>query len=101
MRTRMAWPLALIVLAAAAFATWSLIHGQDPAPQPPRPAPAPAPPAAGQPPASPAAAAPSTALIPGEKTSPPRDLSRLTPLQQQMYFGAQRGADWLFRLNRT
>lgn len=30
---------------------------------------------------------------------PSRDLSKLGPLQQQMYLGAQRGADWLFRVN--
>jgi hypothetical protein len=104
MRTRMAWPLALCLLTAAAFATWSLTPGQDPtSPQPPRTSPMPNPAAAGQVPASPAAApsAPPTSLIPGDKPSPARDLSRLTPLQQQMYFGAQRGADWLYRLNRT
>src|SRR5262245_28749354 len=66
-------------------------------PTPPPPPPTPA--ATGPVPGS--AAAPPTSLIPGEKPVPPRDLSRLTPLQQQMYFGAQRGADWLFRLNRT
>jgi hypothetical protein len=94
MRTRMAL-LAFAVLTAAAFATWSLTHGQDPTtPQPPATTP-------GQAPASPITAAPATALIPAEKANPARDLTRLTPLQQQMYFGAQRGADWLFRLNRT
>jgi hypothetical protein len=30
---------------------------------------------------------------------PPRDLSHLTPLQQQMLLVCQRGADWLFRMN--
>jgi hypothetical protein len=93
----MVLPLALLVLTAAAFATWSLTHGQDPASsQPPRSAPVPTAPAATQPPTASAAS-----LIPGEKPGSARDLSRLTPLQQQMYFGAQRGADWLFRLNRT
>ena len=33
-------------------------------------------------------------------TSPPvRDLTKLPPLQQQMYLSAQRGADWLCRVN--
>lgn len=39
------------------------------------------------------------------KTAPPvappaRDLSKLSPLQRQMYLSAQRGADWLYRANR-
>jgi hypothetical protein len=32
-------------------------------------------------------------------TSPSRDLSHLTPLQQQMLLTAQRGADWIFRMH--
>jgi hypothetical protein len=32
---------------------------------------------------------------------PARDLSKLSPLQHQMYLTAQRGADWLFRANRA
>src|SRR5438309_6504244 len=30
---------------------------------------------------------------------PARDLSKLPPLQQQMYLSAQRGAEWLYRMN--
>src|SRR5438552_18129456 len=30
-----------------------------------------------------------------------RDLSRLPPLQHQMYLSAQRGADWLCRTNQA
>jgi hypothetical protein len=36
----------------------------------------------------------------GDKPAAGRDLSKLSPLQQQMYLSVQRGADWLYRVNR-
>jgi hypothetical protein len=60
-------------LALAGFTALSWTHGQE------------------SPPARPAAQAPAP---------PARDLSRLPPLQQQMYLYAQRGSDWLRRANR-
>jgi hypothetical protein len=48
-------------------------------------------PAAPTPPAAPAATA---------VEQPVREFAKLTPLQQQLYLSAQRGADWLRRANR-
>jgi hypothetical protein len=50
----------------------------------------------------PAPSDPSTAKATPIKTppAPGRDLSKLTPLQRQMYMSAQRGAEWLCRANR-
>lgn len=45
------------------------------------------------------AAIPKTTIAPAAK--PARDISKLSPLQQQMYLAAQRGADWLFRMNTS
>jgi hypothetical protein len=44
-------------------------------------------------------AVPPSAPKPAEK--PARDMSRLTPLQRQMDLSMQRGADWLYRHNRS
>lgn len=79
MRVRMACLLALLTLFAGSLATWQLLQGQE---VPATPAPVPPPPA----------------VAAGPK--PVRDLSRLTPLGQQMLRTAQRGGDWLFRANR-
>lgn len=83
------------VLAAATF-TISWLHGQD---GPPSAEKSPGP--SGTPPATPAP------LVLGvENTSrdsgtlaPSRDLSRLNKIQQQHLLTAQRGADWLYRMN--
>jgi hypothetical protein len=63
----------------------SRLHGQDRAP-PPTPPKAPAPPPAARAPAAPPKA-------------DPLDLNQYGPLQRQMLLSAQRGADWLFRMN--
>ena len=50
---------------------------------------------------------PATLLVPmpapiqAEAGRANRELAKLTPLQQQMYLSAQRGADWLRRANRS
>lgn len=80
MRTRL---LAVILFAAVGSVTFSLIRGQDRPSAPPSPVPT-------------SSAAPSGPTAP---LAPARDLSRLTKLQQQMLFTAQRGADWLFRMH--
>ncbi len=89
MRARTAWPIAFLLLGGAAFATWSLTRGQTPAlrletatpPAAPEPPPQPPAPAQPRPPAK-------------------RDLSKLSPLQQQMLLSVERAADWLHRANR-
>jgi hypothetical protein len=98
--------LAVLFLAVTASLTLSLIRGQDRGSNTPtiitgasgtEPLPMAKEPARG----SPALAkvengAPAT---PPPSRPGPRDLSHLTPLQQQMLLVAQRGADWLFRMN--
>jgi hypothetical protein len=80
MRTRTACLLLLATFAG--LATLSLTSGQDrDSPPPTRPVPS---------------GAPKTAA---ESPPTPRDLSRLTDLQRQIYYSAQRGAEWLFRMN--
>jgi len=64
--------------------TFSLTRGQNPPPQPSELAK----------PKNPTAPLEPAATLPG------RELSKLSPLQQQMYLAAQRGADWLYRSNR-
>lgn len=81
MRTRIAGLIALLILSAGGITLLSLGHGQDP-------------------PAAPAPAATPPATPPSAKR-PERDLSKLPPLQQQMYLTARRGADWLLRTNRA
>jgi hypothetical protein len=49
--------------------------------------------------AAPAAQAPSIVPTTATAAKAARDLSKLPPRQQQMYLSAQRGADWLFRMN--
>jgi hypothetical protein len=85
MRARIAWLIALLVLVAGGITALSLSRGQD---QPPSNAPAVSGTLSGN-----------TAAQP-EPKAPERDLTRLTPLQRQMYLSARRGADWLVRTNR-
>src|SRR5262245_19766090 len=75
MRTRL---LAILLFAAGASVTLSLIRGQD------RPAPVLAPQV-------------ESARAPEPVAAP--DLSRLTEVQKQHLLTAQRGADWLFRMH--
>src|SRR6516225_5751073 len=77
MRTRI---VGLLALAAAGFAALSLLRGQE------RP-----PPPASRPPL-PADAAPAA-------LKPVRDFSKLEGLPRDMLLAAQRGADWLSRMN--
>lgn len=90
MRNRTAWPARLLALTLGglALSLLSLTRGQEtPGPSPlaaPRPGPA-------HPPQ------PAAAQLPTPR--PPRDLSRLSPLHRQIYLNAQRGADWLYRVN--
>jgi hypothetical protein len=86
MRIRKAWLASLLILAFGVFVALSLTRGQDPGSAPssavtkaasaenPQAAPAPAQPAA-------------------------RDLSKLPPLQKQVYLSAQAGTAWLHRAN--
>jgi hypothetical protein len=102
--------LAVLLLASIVSLTLSLIRGQDrPPPMPtiitggvpnnePLPIGKEKEPASG----TPAAAnngIPATVVAEPAPRPAPRDLSRLTPLQQQMLLVSQRGADWLFRMN--
>ena len=75
-----------LVLSVAGFTALSLLRGQE------RPATPPAAPAAPGPVAQPHD-------TPHAAPVPPRDFSRLAPLQQVMLRSAQRGAEWLGRMN--
>src|SRR4051794_3869938 len=92
------WLFVSLVLGLAGFTTLSLTRGQD-RPAAPRPfVPSPAP--SGQAPgasADPAAAGPVTPPA----AAPARDVSKYSPLQKQMLLSAQRGADWLYRMNEV
>lgn len=82
MQAWMRWLVGGVVLGIGALAALSLSQGQE------RPAPPPAVAApAGKEPAPPA------------QTSP--KLSQLSPLRRQLYLSAGRGADWLYRANRS
>lgn len=83
MRVRMFW-FALLLAAGMGGFLLSLSQGQERSP------------AKSATPVSPAIASPST---PSSQTPKPRDLSQLPPLQRQMFLSAQRGADWLYRMN--
>ncbi len=90
MRIRLAPFAAPFVLGCAALAMLSLTHGQEAAP--PRVIPAPK-----RVPVAPAARpAPIAAHTPPKPT---RDLSKLKPLERQLYLAAQRGGGWLDRMN--
>ena len=80
--------LGILVLSVACFTAFSFLRGQERAPAPLAPLTTPTPPT---PPRNPPHVA---APLP-----PPRDFSRLTPLQQDMLLSAQRGAEWLCRMN--
>jgi hypothetical protein len=77
-----------LVVTLAGLLALSLIRGQERAGLPA------APPGAGPYPASQAAAEREPVPRP-----PARDLSKFTDLQKQMFLSAQRGADWLYRMN--
>jgi hypothetical protein len=92
MRTR---TLRVLILVTAVAVTITLLGWQ--APPSPSPPAAPEPQGAHQTPGTnhqaanePAATAPAPAV---------RDLEHLSPLQKQLLFSAQRGADWMFRMN--
>ena len=76
MRSRKIWLACALPLSAVSIAAVAL--NQEPAPPTPNP------------------------QTPQEKkaTAPTRDLSKLTPLQQQMHLSAQRAGEWLRRANR-
>src|SRR2546423_1582925 len=86
MRTRMAWLAGCLALALVSFV--ALTRGQD------RLGPIPAPDDADK-----IATAEGAAPAALSAEAPARDLSKLSPLQQQMYLSAQRGAEWLYRMN--
>src|SRR5262245_48279760 len=85
MRVRIAWLSGFLVLSAITVAALSLSRGQErPLPRAEQAAVLPGSPAVGKP----------------AEDRPPRDLSKLSFLQQQMYLSAQGGAKWLARSNR-
>ncbi|MBY0522570.1 MAG: hypothetical protein K2R98_04205 [Gemmataceae bacterium] len=86
MRRRLAYLLASVVLTLGALITLSLTRGQDQVGLPPG--------------ALPGAAQKGGAVGRMPESRPARDVSKLTPLGQQMALSAQRGADWLMRANR-
>lgn len=80
MRTWMLRSCCCLIVSAAALITFSWTRGQD----------------GGAADTSRPSAVPRTAA---KQEAPARDLSKLSPLQQQMYLSAQRGADWLCRVH--
>ncbi len=101
--------LAVLLFGISASLTLSLIRGQDRTPpmpiiitggipkSEPQPLGGSAPPGVPMPVAGADSPNPSAAVPVSRPT--PRDLSHLTPLQQQMLLVSQRGADWLYRMN--
>src|SRR5438270_883691 len=86
MRTK-AWMAGVLFLFCGGYAALSLTQGQEsPSAGISKPATAPT---------------PADASLANEPDKPARDLSKLTPLQQQMYLSAQHGGDWLRRANRS
>src|SRR5258708_4906744 len=73
-----------LVLAGGRFAALSLTRGQEPTPTT----------GSGNPVAE-------SRIEPAKAEQPRPDLSKLPPLQQQMFLSVQRGADWLRRANRA
>lgn len=71
-----------LLLLITALTRWSVLHGQD------------------RPPAATPTSNSRPSVADPLKSPPGRDLTKFTPLQKQMYLGAQRGADWLARANR-
>src|SRR5215471_15567536 len=85
MNERKSWLACALVLAGGSFVALSLTRGQEP----PTGDPVDKPPEASNP------------TLSAKEVQPARDLSKLPPLQQQMFLSAQRGADWLRRANRA
>lgn len=86
MRARTVWLIACLGVMVVGFVLHALSMGQE-RPNPIVPAVA-----------RDATPIPSSA-IPKTHTRPGRDLSKLRPLQQQMHLSAQRGGEWLYRMN--
>jgi hypothetical protein len=102
MRSPMAWLAGVLILGIVALATWSLTRGQapsSPTPQSRKPS------AADAPSSKPAIAGPNAETEqPSTTTTPPaatdaQESDTPSPLQQQIQLSAQRGANWLFRMN--
>jgi hypothetical protein len=101
--------LAVLLFGICASLTLSFIRGQDRTPTMPTiitggtPKSEPQPLGGGAPPGVPVpVAGPGSPNLSVPVPAPrpiPRDLSHLTPLQQQMLLVSQRGADWLYRMN--
>jgi hypothetical protein len=81
------FPSVLIIITGGGFVVLSLSRGQDYF----------VPPAAA--PAGPVTSIPAAPAIAAEPAT--RNLTKLPPLQQQMYLSARRGADWLCRINQA
>ena len=95
--------LAILLFAASASLALSLIRGQESSVPLPRiitgsAVPADPPPSGNTDAGPPAGEAPQPAPV-LRPSIPGRDLSPLTPLQQQFMLTAQRGADWMFRMH--
>jgi hypothetical protein len=84
MRARLIRWIGSLALASGALAAFSWTHGQEQSS---------APPPSGVPSVS--------SLPPSGSSRPIRDVSKFSPLQQQMLLSMQRGADWLYRANGT
>jgi len=83
-----AWLASLLILAGGVFLAMSLTRGQDPTNAPSLTVPKTPAPAAGQ-----------RASVPAQAERPIRDLSKLPPLQKQVYLSALAGTGWLHRAN--
>lgn len=92
MRTGMISASGFLIFVLGSFAWLSFSSGQEPRPAPPA-----SPLSTTQTPANPAVPLTNAGIESKDRAS--RDLSKLPLLQQQMYLSAQRGADWLFRMN--
>jgi hypothetical protein len=88
MRTRTAWLICGVVVGIVGLAAWSGTPGQEKTDTRP-----------GQPATIPASVEKAPTLVPAAQATTGRDISKLPPLQQQMYLSAQRGAEWLYRAN--
>src|SRR4051812_26999197 len=94
MRKRSVWQFVSVILStfsSAVMLAW--LQGQAPPTAPPRQLPNNLIPAGGVPP-------PATPPPPAADPKPSRDLTKLSPLAQQMYLSAQRGGEWLFRVHQ-
>jgi hypothetical protein len=82
MRIGLAWLVGVLFVTGCGFAAWSVLLGQTPPP-----------------PTPPSSVVPAALVTPAP--AKPTELSKLTPLQQQMYVSVHTAADWLFRVNRS